>query len=65
MSINMAVQLKVNSKEVNDVSISLRVTKAANGFILKSGDAPVIFSTIEALSEALSEALKKVDWSGK
>jgi len=66
VSFSMSViRLKVNSKEKNDISVSLRVTKAANGFILKTGDAPIVFSTIHELSDALSEALKKVDWEEK
>ena len=55
-------QLKVNKKDKNDVSISLRITKAANGFILKTGEAPIVYSSLEELAKALSEALIKTDW---
>lgn len=58
-------KLKVNDKDKNDISVSLRITKAANGFILKTGDAPIVYSSIEELAEALSNALIKTDWSTK
>lgn len=58
-------KLKVNGKDKNDISVSLRITKAANGFILKTGDAPIVYSSIEELAEALSNALIKTDWSTK
>ena len=58
-------KLKVNDKDKNDISVSLRITKAANGFILKTGDAPIVYSSIEELAEALSNAPIKTDWSTK
>ena len=46
----------------NDISIQIRVQRVANGFLVRTGKAPVFYSTIDETATAISSGLVQIVW---
>lgn len=44
-------------EEPNDTSIQIRVQKIGNGYVVKTGNLPVYFPTIEEAAQAIKDGL--------
>jgi hypothetical protein len=50
------------TSEGNDTTTSVRITQIQNGFILRTGDKPIHYDTIEQVAQAVSAGLLAIDW---
>ena len=46
----------------NDISIQIRVQRVANGFLVRTGKAPVFYFTIDETAAAISSGLVQIVW---
>jgi hypothetical protein len=46
----------------NDISIQIRVQRVANGFLVRTGRAPIYYPNIEKAAAAISSSLIQIVW---
>ena len=51
--------------ERNDTSTQVRVQELENGFVVKTGNKPIHYETIEDAAEAVKVGLIAADWPSK
>ena len=49
-------------EERNDRYVQVRLQEVQNGFIVRSGDVPIYYPSINEAAEAICEGLKQSDW---
>jgi hypothetical protein len=45
-----------------DISVQIRVQQVANGFLVRTGNIPIYYSSIEKAAAAVSDSLIQVTW---
>ena len=49
-------------EERNDRYVQIRLQEVQNGFIVRSGDVPIYYPSINEAAEAICEGLKQSEW---
>jgi hypothetical protein len=49
-------------RDGSDVNTHVRISRISNGFVVKTGDSPVHYETIEAAADAIAAGLKALKW---
>jgi len=46
----------------NDISVQIRIQRVANGFLVRTGRAPIYYPNIEEAAAAISGSLIQIVW---
>jgi hypothetical protein len=61
VAVNQIPEIVVR-KDNNDISVQIRVQQVANGFLVRTGKAPVFYSTIDETAAAISSGIVQIVW---